>query len=274
MTEPLTYRIAYRFPIAVVRISGALTPQTAPVVRSAVLDSLVEEPTAVILDLAGLTAADDVAVQVFPGAAAQATSWPGATLLLCAPPAPVAAALRRSAVADEVPVHDTFADALSVAAAEPVPRRVHERLAPTVHAPRAARELVADACADWGLADSAIAAEVIASELVTNSVRHARTSIDLRVTLSDHELRVSVRDGEPALARRQIPTESEAGGRGLLIVDAVATAWGNVPLDDGKVVWASLRRFERRANRERSQGLGLSATTPEGERYGLAEGRR
>jgi anti-anti-sigma regulatory factor len=242
MTEPLTYRLDYRFPIAVVRMSGALTPQTAAVARSAVLESLVEEPTSVIVDLAGLTAADDVALQVFPGTAAQAAGWPGAAVILCAPSAPVADALERSSVGGELPVHDAFRDALAVAAADPVPQRAQERLEPTVHAPRAARELVAEACHDWGLADSAIAAEVIASELVTNAVRHAGTSIDLRVTLRDHQLRVSVRDGVgERLARMQTPAESDDHGRGLLIVDAVANAWGNVPVGEGKVVWASLR---------------------------------
>jgi anti-anti-sigma regulatory factor len=272
MTEPLTYRIAYRFPIAVVRMSGVLTPQTAMVARSAVLESLLEEPTSVIVDLAGVTAADEVAVQVFPGAAAQATSWPGAAVLLCAPSAPVAAALRRSSVTGELPVHEAFADALAVAAAEPVPRRVRERFEPTVYAPRAARELVAGACADWGLPETAIAAEVIVSELVTNAVRHARTSVELRVTLRDDQLRISVRDGEPGLARRQAPAEADAHGRGLLIVDAVATAWGNVQIGDGKVVWASLRRFERRGEREGEIGTGLLAADPEVESHELSEG--
>jgi anti-sigma regulatory factor (Ser/Thr protein kinase) len=137
-----------------------------------------------------------------------------------------------------------------VAAAEPVPQRVQQRLEPTVHAPRAARELVADACADWGLPESAVAAEVIASELVTNAVRHAGTGIELRVTLRDDQLRVSVRDGAVGLARRQSPAESDSYGRGLLVVEAIAAAWGNVPLTDGKVVWAMLHRFERRPDWE------------------------
>jgi anti-anti-sigma regulatory factor/anti-sigma regulatory factor (Ser/Thr protein kinase) len=241
MTQPLTYRLDYRFPIAVVRMSGALTPQTAAVARSAVLESLVEEPTSVIVDLAGLTDVDDLALQVFPGAAAQAAGWPGAAVLLCAPQAAVADALERSSVRGELPVHEAFGDALAVAAADPVPQRMKERLAPSVHAPRAARELVAEACHDWGLPETAIAAEVIASELVTNAVRHAGTAMELRVTLRDQQLRVSVRDGVESLARMQTPTESDDHGRGLLIVDSIASAWGNVPVGEGKVVWASVR---------------------------------
>jgi anti-anti-sigma regulatory factor len=241
MTEPLTYRLDHRFPIAVVRMRGALNAGTATVARTALLESLVEEPTSVIVDLAGLTAADDVALAVFPGAATQAAGWPGASVLLCSPRAVVAEALVRSSVATDLPVYGAFGEALAVAAADPVPLRVQERLEPTVHAPRAARELVSGACQDWGLPDSAIAAEVIASELVTNAVRHAGTSIELRVTLADQQLRVSVRDGVDRPARMQTPAESDDHGRGLLIVDTVASAWGNVPVGDGKVVWASMR---------------------------------
>jgi anti-sigma regulatory factor (Ser/Thr protein kinase)/anti-anti-sigma regulatory factor len=239
MTEPLTYRLDYRFPIAVVRLSGQLTPAAATVARAAITESLLEEPTSVIVDLAGLTAVDEVAVQVFAGIAAHAADWPGASLLLCAPPGPVATALRR---ADDplLPIYAGFDEALAAAAADPVPRRARQRLAPTVDAPREARELVADTCDEWGLPEAAIAAEIIASELVTNAVRHAGTAIDLRMTLRDHQLRVSVHDRDRQPARLQTPGEADDHGRGLLIVEAVATSWGNVPVADGKVVWASV----------------------------------
>jgi hypothetical protein len=31
------------------------------------------------------------------------------------------------------------------------------------------------------------------------------------------------------------------GGRGLILVEALATKWGHLPTRDGKVVWAMLR---------------------------------
>jgi anti-anti-sigma factor len=241
MTQPLTSRLDHRFPIAVVRLDGKLTPETAAVVRAAVLEALVEEPTSVIVDLAGLTAADHLALSVFAGAAGQAAHWPGARLLLCAPRPEVAEALARTAVVRDLPVHPSFPAALAEAAAEPVPQRVRQRLEPTVHAPRVGRELAASACVRWGLAGSSIPAEILASELVTNAVRHARTVLDLRITLRDQQLRVSVQDrAADRLARMETPGEADDHGRGLLIVDSVATAWGNLPVPDGKVVWASL----------------------------------
>ena len=35
--------------------------------------------------------------------------------------------------------------------------------------------------------------------------------------------------------------ESAESGRGLLLVDALASAWGSFVLDSGKMVWATVR---------------------------------
>lgn len=241
MAEPLTYRLDRRYPIAVVRLAGALTPRTAPLVSAAAREALTEEPSSVIVDLAGLVAVEDAALPVLTDAAAQAADWPGIPILLSAPPADVGAALERASVAATLPVFPTFQEALAVAAADPVPWRAQRRLEPTVDAPREARDLATGACRSWGVPEAAAAAEVVASELVTNVVRHAGTPMELRLTLQQRQLRVSVRDGSERLAHRCAPTESDNHGRGLLIVESVARSWGNVPLSGGKVVWALLR---------------------------------
>lgn len=240
MTQPLTYRIDRRLPVAVVCLSGEITPLSSQVARAALLDALAAEPTSVIMDLSGVSAVDDVALTVFPALAETAAHWPGAPVLLSAPEPAVAEALRRMAVTPRMEVHPTLQAAVAVAAKEPVPQRVHARLEPTVDAPRIARDLAEDACWDWELPEVATPVKIVSSELVTNAVRHAGTVVDLTVSMRDHGVRVSVRDGASALARMQTPTESDDHGRGLLIVDSLATAWGNVPLGEGKTVWAMM----------------------------------
>lgn len=241
MTQPLTYEIDHRFPIAVVRLQGQLTPLASQVARSALLESLVEEPTSVIVDLTALTVPDDVALTLFPAAATLAAEWPGAALLLCGADPGVAAALEQLAIGQRLPVYATREEALRAATNDPVPLRVRQRLEPTVQAPGEARELVTSACWEWGVPDTAAPARLVSSELVTNAVRHAGTSIDLTVTLREQYLRLSVRDGAAEMARMQTPTESDDHGRGLLIVDTVAASWGSVPMGKGKAVWAALR---------------------------------
>lgn len=277
-----TYQLDRRFPIAVVRLSGELSTDNGRQVTAAVLESLVEEPTTIILDLAEVTDVDHAVGQTLRRLAARAAHWPGASLLLASPPAAVSAVLQSSGItsstsggvwrppgnlpeegaaeegaqgegwpagigqhADDggygtVTIYPTFAAALAVAAAEPVPLRMHRHFESTVQAPRAARELAADACTEWELPSCVIPTEILASELVTNAVRHAGTAIDVRITLQGRRLRVSVHDRSPRRARLHTPSGSDDHGRGLLIVSSVAAIWGSEPVASGKVVWASL----------------------------------
>jgi anti-anti-sigma factor len=245
MTPPLSYRIERRLPIALVRLVGELDGRTRESLRRGLTEALVAEPTSAIVDLAGLSVTDPEQVTVFSEAAADAARWPGAPLLLCHAAPAVAETLRRHGVDRHCSVHPTVTAALREAAAQPVPPRLHRRLAPTQYAPRVARELAAGACARWELPHLTTAAQMVCSELVTNAVRHAGTMIDLTITLRDDALRVSVRDGFVRPARLRTPGATDDSGRGLLIVDTVASAWGNVPIPDGKLVWASLALARR-----------------------------
>lgn len=80
-------------------------------------------------------------------------------------------------------------------------------------------------------------AVLLTSELCTNCVVHARTDYVLRVRAADADgVRVEVRDDDPAL-----PTVTERG-RGMRLVDALATDWGVERVGgEGKVVWFEVR---------------------------------
>ncbi|MEO1062400.1 MAG: ATP-binding protein [Actinomycetota bacterium] len=101
-----------------------------------------------------------------------------------------------------------------------------------------ARDAVRDVCAAFG-GDSA-SAELVATELVSNAVRHGGPPIELRVEadVSAGSLRIAVSDGgggEPAIGA---PSATTPGGRGLLLVDAMSDRWGVERLEAGKRVWA------------------------------------
>jgi anti-sigma regulatory factor (Ser/Thr protein kinase) len=87
-------------------------------------------------------------------------------------------------------------------------------------------------------------ASLVASELVTNAVVHARTPSVMALRLANDTLHVSVRDNDPRPMFRPDPglTGAHDGdhGRGLLILDAMADEWGTHPTADGKVVWATI----------------------------------
>lgn len=92
--------------------------------------------------------------------------------------------------------------------------------------------------------EPACAAELLLSELVTNAVKAqapAAPEIGVRFALSDGLLRLEVRDASDELPVMKKAEEDEECGRGLVLVDALASGWG---VDDrggiGKTVWAEL----------------------------------
>jgi anti-sigma regulatory factor (Ser/Thr protein kinase) len=104
------------------------------------------------------------------------------------------------------------------------------------------RRVVRDACLAWDLPQLVDDAELLVTEIVANAVRHAGGPVDLVVTRSVRYLRMAVRDRSHAPPVRTVSDpETSAGGRGLLILDAVAAGWGTADTLNGKVVWATLR---------------------------------
>jgi hypothetical protein len=82
---------------------------------------------------------------------------------------------------------------------------------------------------------------VIVTELVANAVLHARTDLVLSIATLGRHLYIGVYDtcGRPARLGGPAGCDGEPG-RGLLVVEALAAEWGNVPTAGGKVVWAAL----------------------------------
>jgi len=93
---------------------------------------------------------------------------------------------------------------------------------------------------DWSRPDLADTAGLLASELLSNAVRHAAGPLRLRLRLDGEELSVEVRDANPAVPRARRAGPDQECGRGLLLVQALATAWGTRPTSEGKTVWFSL----------------------------------
>lgn len=124
------------------------------------------------------------------------------------------------------------------------------RLLPaTRHGAQVARHLAIGQLSAWGLPHdgevSGTAAAVVA-ELAANAITHGRVpgrDFELRLTLDAQTIRIEVSDarGErlPA-AQIQPPPPDVESGRGLLLVQALASAWGTSSREVGKTVWAEL----------------------------------
>jgi len=109
---------------------------------------------------------------------------------------------------------------------------------------RAGRALTAALLASVGAPAALVdAAVLVTSELVTNAVRHAGGGDVLLLVEADaRSVSVGVRDD----ARRhpRLVAAYEGGGRGMLVVSALAERWHVEEVTGGKVVWAHLRRAE------------------------------
>jgi anti-sigma regulatory factor (Ser/Thr protein kinase) len=127
------------------------------------------------------------------------------------------------------------------------PIRAQIRLDATTTSPREARRFVADTLSRWGDHGLVEAAALLVSELVTNAVVHARSNVDVIVDRSTNRavlLRVEVHDGS---AQRPVPGmfDLEAlSGRGLALIEAMATRWGVEAHSTGKHVWFELEESE------------------------------
>jgi signal transduction histidine kinase len=153
-------------------------------------------------------------------------------------------------------------------------RRALLDLEPTPQAAGEARRFVASICHQWGITGVMDELTLAVSELVTNAVLHARTQIEVEVCVMGGGVTVSVIDRDPRppvirpvrldlladldaagpdvgppvtpdfddrhLASYGGSSGSIAGGRGLLIVDALADEWGVAERADGKEVWLTV----------------------------------
>ncbi|MFG2879268.1 ATP-binding protein [Streptomyces sp. NPDC048337] len=108
-----------------------------------------------------------------------------------------------------------------------------------------ARAELRKALADWGLSELEGDALLVASELVTNAVRHATVprgrEIETRYVRLDNGVRVEVHDANPARPVVGVSEGDGDGGRGLYLVAAVADRWAvGERVGPGKRVWAEL----------------------------------
>jgi anti-sigma regulatory factor (Ser/Thr protein kinase) len=121
----------------------------------------------------------------------------------------------------------------------PTDVELYAELEPAPGAARQARQLVTEACARWELPALVGPGCTVVTELVNNAVVHAHTMLRVLVQRRGDGLAVSVTDGSAQLPQPRGPANPAApGGRGLLVVDALASEWGFVPQPSGKTVWA------------------------------------
>ena len=119
---------------------------------------------------------------------------------------------------------------------------LHKTLENDSRAPGQARQAIAKFLDRTHLSKLSDDAQLLASELVTNAVRHARGPIDVRAYVRDGFLRMEVWDRQADVnPAPRTAEEDDESGRGMDIVEKVSSRWGWHKVDGGKVVWIDLR---------------------------------
>ena len=96
-------------------------------------------------------------------------------------------------------------------------------------------------CRAAGLDELTDTAALLVSEVATNALVHGSGDVRVVAHATTELLRVEVQDDEPRLPRQRSAKDLDEGGRGLALLDALATAWGTDGRSDGKTVWFELR---------------------------------
>ncbi|MCX2181266.1 SpoIIE family protein phosphatase [Streptomyces sp. SKN60] len=106
-----------------------------------------------------------------------------------------------------------------------------------------ARAAVGQALVDWGMPELADDAELLTGELLVNVLLHTEGGAVLTLEVLPEpvrRVRLSVQDRSSAWPRRRTPGEAATSGRGLLLMDAIASRWGVEPRGEGKAVWCEI----------------------------------
>jgi anti-sigma regulatory factor (Ser/Thr protein kinase) len=145
--------------------------------------------------------------------------------------------------------HDGDATAVSPTASRVLGSRLL-RLGALPSAVPWARRVLRHLLRQWQLEALAEPAMLLVSELVTNAVQassdgpgpehSSQQMISLTVQLTDTSVVITVWDANPALPVLQEADVTGDHGRGLLLVDFLADAWGHHAADGGKVVWCAV----------------------------------
>jgi hypothetical protein len=228
--------------VRVLRLSGRLDPLGA----AAALDAVpgcghTAEAQVVVFDLADVVEQAEPRVLMFFAAAQRRIGhWPEREVRLAGAPAPLAQDLHRLDIDRFVTIDATLIDALGqIHTGQQAVRRTHS-LAPVASTPGRARHCIDDLLAS-APAEVREAAELVASELATNVLRHVRGPFTLSLALTDDELLVAVADADGRIPAVRPFTLDAEGGRGLYLIDSLSTSWGvRLIYMGGKIVWSRI----------------------------------
>jgi anti-sigma regulatory factor (Ser/Thr protein kinase) len=231
-------------PAGIVRITGRYRLPSDVV--SELKHALADNPQIVILDLHDTAGNSNLLAEVLEPVGGYLAAWPGTVVAVCVPDPEASRPLLPPTITDRVLLARSHEEGLERARqGVPDQYRTTTFLTPQPEASEEARAFTRRMLRDWRLEGLVWPASLVVSELVTHSILHAQTVLDLTLSRVDHRVRIAVHDyGADRLPTTQPaqptdPLEEPLLDRGLLVVRALTHCWGVFPSRvHGKTVWA------------------------------------
>jgi hypothetical protein len=225
-----------------VTVTGVLDLHSYPELRDGLLKIAAEAPDGLVADIDRLRIEQDALASVFALVAMRISEWPGTGFALVSRRPEHLRVLDARTVDRFVQVHGDI-EAAEHALRRPVRLRAARTFPNADGTSALARAFVRYMCAEWTVPELADDAQLIATELVENVLRHTRSEARMRLELRRGLLSIAVADDEarPAILRERL--DLLEAGLGLRMIAQVAKAWGCCgSWSGGKVVWAVLTR--------------------------------
>lgn len=232
----------------IVEVNGPLEGLAADVDHG-VQTALAEFPRAVVCSLpSSLVGVGEGTITTLAAIGRHAEAWPETPLVMACRDPRAREQFCRYPKGDRLRVASSMLQGWTHLVQAPTFRLASMALGAELESVQAARRFVTSTCEAWGLAAFEVTGRLVVSELATNALRHARS--DFQVTVATNGatmLRVAVRDHLAVAPTTRTPSVDGAGGRGLLVVQGVASGVGALPTaDGGKLVWATIRADDPR----------------------------
>ncbi|ODR26156.1 STAS domain-containing protein [Mycolicibacterium porcinum] len=221
---------------------GKLDSTTYRELRDAVIKSALDEPSAVIVDVAALEVPSESAWSVFTSARWHVSVWPDIPVILVCRHQWGRDAIARNGITRYVAMYPTLESAVEGIHDDSAdtPRRRARAQLPAVHSSMSrARRLVAEWLQAWSHSEMIAVATLIVDVLVENVLEHTQSAPSLIVESRGTTLTIAVEDTSRAAAtRREHPGHGGDTTSGLAVLAAVSRTWGSTPTSTGKTVWA------------------------------------
>jgi hypothetical protein len=225
----------------VLTADGVLDSSTYQTLRDVIIKAALDEPDAIVVDVAWLAVPAESAWVVFTSARWHVGAWPNVPIMLVSGHPAARSAISRAGVARYVPVFSTVDEALDTLAAiggTPTRRRARANLHASVSSVAQSRELVEGWLTAWNQPDMVAAAKVIVTTFVENVLQHTESAPCVRLESDGIRVTVAVSDtSHTPAAICELPAPAEFPS-GLQIIGTLSQVWGNAPTPSGKTVWA------------------------------------